>query len=346
MTEAYKITIVGGASLRGKELTEVLGDSAFGAAEFALLDDEAEVGRLEAAADEATFIRRIEEDSFDHADFVFFASEPETTRKHWRSALNAGASIIDLTYALEGQRGVLVRGPWLREQTAPSSEDPNLSTPAIVPANPAALALGLLLGRLQELSAVTRASATVLEPASEYGRAAMDELHQQTVGLLSFQTLPKDVYDTQVAFNAVVSVGESAKVNLGESEARVRRHYALLSGERLPEAEVQLVHAPVFHGQGISLAVELDRPRRLEEVKAALGGEHVEVVADDANSPNNLSSAGQSDVMVRVRTSDGREEATNRFWIWASLDNLKIAALNAVACAMELRRLRPQGKVQ
>jgi aspartate-semialdehyde dehydrogenase len=346
MTEAYKITIVGGASLRGKELNEVLGESAFGAAEFVLLDDEAEVGRLEAAADEVTFIRRIEEDSFKHADFVFFASEPEVTLKHWRPALSAGASIIDLTYALEGQRGVLVRGPWLQDLTAPASDgDPNLSTPAIVPANPAALALGLLLGRIQKLGRVARASATILEPASEYGRAAMDELHQQTVGLLSFQTLPKDVYDTQVAFNAVVSLGEAAKVNLGESEARMRRHYALLSGGRLPEVEIQLVHAPVFHGQGISLAVELDQPRRVEEVTAALAGEHVDVVAGD-ESPNNLSSAGQSDVMLRVRTGDGSDEATNRFWIWASLDNLKVAALNAVACALELRRLRPQGKVQ
>jgi aspartate-semialdehyde dehydrogenase len=27
-------------------------------------------------------------------------------------------------------------------------------------------------------------------------------------------------------------------------------------------------------------------------------------------------------------------------------DNLKLAALNAIACATELRRLRPSGKVQ
>ena len=39
-------------------------------------------------------------------------------------------------------------------------------------------------------------------------------------------------------------------------------------------------------------------------------------------------------------------ERLNRFWIWATLDNLKIASLNAMACAMELGRLRPKGKVQ
>ena len=30
----------------------------------------------------------------------------------------------------------------------------------------------------------------------------------------------------------------------------------------------------------------------------------------------------------------------------SAVDNLRLAALNAVACAVEMRRLRPQGKVQ
>ncbi len=54
-----------------------------------------------------------------------------------------------------------------------------------------------------------------MEPASEYGRAAMDELHQQTVNLLSFQTLPREQYDAQVAFNLLPELGEAAKVKLG-----------------------------------------------------------------------------------------------------------------------------------
>ncbi len=346
MTEKYKIVIVGAASLRGKELNEVLTESAFGTAEFVLIDDESQVGQLEVAGDEPTFIRRIDRDSFDQADFVFFAGSADVTQKHWRAALSAGASIVDLSYALEGEAGVLVRAPWLLDQTAAHSEELNLSTPALVPAHPAALVLRLLLVRLQELSEVRYASATVLEPASEYGRAAMDELHQQTVGLLSFQSLPKEIYDTQVAFNVVPSFGESAKVNLGESEARIRRHYTVLSGDHLPEVGIQLLHAPVFHGQGISLAVEFGQLLSLEHVEAALGGEHIDVVLGAVDPPNNLSSAGQSDVLVRVRTHKGVDEATNRFWIWASLDNLKVASLNALACAMELRKLRPLGKVQ
>jgi aspartate-semialdehyde dehydrogenase len=50
--------------------------------------------------------------------------------------------------------------------------------------------------------------------------------------------------------------------------------------------------------------------------------------------------------MVRVRAGDDETTATNRFWLWAAADNLKLTAMNAVACALEMRRLRPQGKVQ
>jgi len=347
MTETYKIAILGAATILGKELNDALAESVFAGANFSLMDDESQLGQLEAVGDEVTFIQRIEPSAFEGMDFVFFAGSAEVTLRHWKTAQKAGASIIDLSYALEREPGVLVCAPWL-DEAGKSETKLNLSTPALIPAHPAAVALGLMLARLQELGPLNCASATVLEPASEYGNAALDELHQQTVGLLNFQNTPKAVYDTQVAFNITPVLGAEAKADLRGSEARIRRHYELLAGNVLPAATLQLLHAPVFHGLGISLAVQFDRLLQLEHVEAALGGEHVDVVMGDADAdaPNNLNSVGQSDVMVRVRTGDGAEHKTKRFWIWASVDNLKLSALNAVACALELRKLRPQGKVQ
>lgn len=343
MADTYKIAIIGAATIRGKELNEALVESPFASADFSLLDDESQLGQLEAVGDEVTFIQRIEASAFEGTDFVFFAGSPEVTRKHWQTAQRAGASIIDLSYALEDEPGVLVDAPWLCE-----TDNLTLTTPAVIPAHPVAVALALMLNRLQELGAVRSASATVLEPASEYGNAALDELHQQTVSLLNFQTPPKSVYDTQVAFNIAPVIGAEAKADFRASEARVRHHYALLAGKDLPTISVQLLHAPVFHGHGISLAVEFEKPATLEHVEAALSGEHIDVIMGDADSdvPNNLNSVGQSDVMVRVRTAEGNTQETTRYWIWASIDNLKFGALNAVAAALELRKLRPQGKVQ
>ncbi|MFZ0629950.1 MAG: Asd/ArgC dimerization domain-containing protein [Acidobacteriaceae bacterium] len=347
MTEHSKIAIVGAGSLRGKELNDALADSPFAEADFLLMDDEAELGSLEAVGDEVTFIQRINADSFQHVDFVFFAGDPELTRKHWQNASRAGASIIDISGALEGQPGVLVRGPLADDDPSLSpGEAPTLETKAVVPAHPVAVTLALLLGRMAQNAPVRSAATTVLEPASEYGRAAMDELHQQTVKLLSFQDLPKQVYDTQVAFNTTPSFGEAAKFSLAASESRIRRHYAVLAGDRLPEPDIQLLHVPVFHGYGISLAVELTQPTSLDQMEASLAGEHVEVITADADPPTNLSVAGQPNILVRVRPHHNADLETTRFRLWAGLDNLRFATLNALACALELKRLRPSGEVQ
>jgi aspartate-semialdehyde dehydrogenase len=259
-----------------------------------------------------------------------------------------GASIVDLTYALEGEKDVLVRAPWVNEVLGEkiSLRLPDLNTPAVVAAHPVAVMLALVAGKLQTKLTLTTVAATVMEPASEYGRAAMDELHQQTVNLLSFQTLPQEQYDAQVAFNLLPELGEAAKVKLGMTEQRIRRQYAGLSDGQLPELALQMVQAPVFHGYVLSLLVELAKPATVGEVEAALSGDHFDLVSGESDPPSNLSAAGQEDIMVRVQKDSAGGEKGTRFWIWLAADNLKLAALNAIACATELRRLRPLGKVQ
>jgi aspartate-semialdehyde dehydrogenase len=346
----YRIGIVGASSLIGKELSDELGESLLAASDFVLLDDEDVAGQVTTAADEPTFIQRIEASSFDKMDFVFFAGGAEVTKKHWQQARRAGASIIDLTYALEREKDVLVRAPWVVEalatKTVAAGPEPDLKTPAVVAAHPVAVMLALTIAKLQAKLPLASVAATVMEPASEHGRAAMDELHQQTVNLLSFQSLPREQYDAQVSFNLLPALGEAAKVNLAATEHRIRDQYAGLSVGLLPGLALQIVQAPAFHGYVMSVLVELAQPATASRVEEALAGEHVDVVSEESEPPSNLSAAGQEDIMVRVtKDASGGEQGT-RFWLWLAADNLKLAALNAIACAGELRRLRPLGKVQ
>jgi aspartate-semialdehyde dehydrogenase len=348
MSTNYRIAIVGAATIQGKQLSEALAESSFAASEFVLLDDQESMGQLEAVGDEVTFIQPISPDSFDHIDFSFFTRSDEMTLRHWRAAQAAGSSILDLTSALEGEPGVLVYAPWVTEALGETSAAaaPGLQTPAVVPAHPAAIALALLMEQMQQAGAIQSASATVMEPASEYGRAALDELHQQTISLLSFQSLPTQFFDVQVAFNTLGAFGESSKVNLGLSEARIRRHYALLSGGRLPQLSLQLVNVPVFHGHTFSIAVEYERPVTMEQVQTCLSGSHVELLQSDIDSPGNLQSVGDKGVSVRARFEQPGISQSQKVWLWASADNLELSSMNAIECAQELRKLRPQGKVQ
>jgi len=341
----YKIAIAGASTLLGRELKEVLSESPLAAASLVLLDEEEAQGQLDQVGDEVTFVQAIDAAAFERMDFTFFAGTENLTRKHWRQALRSGSTVLDLSGALDQETGVLIRAPWLGSEAV----TPDLFTPAVCPAHPAALALALVLERLQQAAPVRFAAATVLEPASEFGRAAMDELHQQTVSLLSFQSMPRAIYDAQAAYNLLSSLGESAAVSLGAMEARIRRHYDALAQGRWPALALQVIHAPVFHGHTFSIAVELERAVEIPALEEALSGEHVDLVLEDTDSPSNLAAMGRNDVLVRLRPElAGARNAnqTSRLWLWAASDNLRLNAQNALECALDLRRLRPQGTVQ
>jgi len=340
----YKIAIAGASSLLGRELKDVISESPLAAATFVLLDEDDAGGQLEQVGDEVTFIQTIGPDAFERVDFTFLCGNESMTRKHWREALRAGSTVLDMSGALDQEAGVLVRAPWLGSE----STTVDLFTPAVVPAHAAAIALGLLLERVQLAAQVRSVVATVLEPASDFGRKAMDELHQQTVNLLSFQSLPRAVYDAQVAYNLLGAMGENSTISLSAVESRIRRHYELLSAGRWPALALHVLHAPVFHGTTFSIDLELERPVEIAALEDALSGEHIDLVLEDTDSPSNLAATGQNDVLVRMRPEPltRNSSETVRLWLWAAVDNLRLNALNAVECALDLRRLRPQGTVQ
>ena len=338
----YRAAIVGAASLKGKELAELLNDRNFPAADIRLLDDDESLGQLEAMGDEISFIQRVRAEQFEHVDFAFFASDQESTRRSWRDARDAGSAIIDLSAVLEDQPGATVRSLWIereRGQVAP----PELQPGPCVTAHPVAITLALLLLRAQKAGAIRRVVATVFEPASERGQRGMDELHQQTVNLLSFQPLPKEVFDAQVAFNLVARYGQKSHPALDSVEARVLQHYRIIAGASAPDPSLMMLQAPIFHGHATALFLEMANLTELAELSRALAGDHVVVVGSDEDSPSNVSAAGQSDIQILLKP-DALQP--NGVWIWAAADNLRISALTAVECAESMMATRPVGKIQ
>ena len=149
----YKIAIAGASTLVGRELKEVLSESQLAGANFTLLDEEDAQGQLDQVGDEVTFIQPIGADAFDRTDFTFFCGTEKLTRGYWRQALRAGSTVFDLSGALDTEAGVLVRAPWLGADSGAA----DLFTPAVIPAHPAAVALGLLLERVQQVAPVRMA---------------------------------------------------------------------------------------------------------------------------------------------------------------------------------------------
>jgi aspartate-semialdehyde dehydrogenase len=343
--EAYRVAIVGAATLKGKELKEVLEDRNFPALDIKLLDDEESLGQLDSVGEEATFIQSVLPENLQGADVVFFASDESFTRKNWHLAKKAGALIVDLSYALESELGGAVRAPWIerelqREGVLPP---PQLDSTLAVVAHPAAVALALLLLRAQKVGPPRSAVCSAFEPASEHGRRGMDELHGQTVNLLSFQQLPTEVFDAQLAFNLLARYGEKSTPPLESVERRILGHLQSITEGRVVLPALALAQAPIFHGYVFSLYLEFEQAVTAAHLAHALSGDHVNVARLPEDSPSNVSAAGQDEVLVEVRRDSRHERG---FWVWAAADNLRIAALTAVDCAAALARMRSKGRVQ
>lgn len=341
-TGFYRVAIVGAGSLKGKEVAEMLEQRNFPSYEIKLLDDDEALGQLEALKDEVTFIQSIRTEQFEHVDFTFFASDAQCTRQNWRQVLNSGSAIVDLSYALEDEPSAVLRAPWVERQLG-TTITPELQPGPVVTAHPTAVVLALLLLRVNTVLPVKRGIATIFEPASEHGQKGMDELHQQTVNLLSFQQLPKTVFDVQVAFNLVARYGENSPSTLSSIGERITRHYQKITASQVPLPSMQVLQAPIFHGNAVSLNLQLDHPADLAQISNALAGEHVSVVGTTEEAPSNVNAAGQGDILVSI-TPDAAD--TNSFWIWATSDNLRVAASTAVEAAETIATTRPRGKIQ
>ncbi len=338
----YRVAIVGAATLKGKEVAELLGDRNFPAVDVKLLDDDESLGQLEAMGDEVTFIQSVRSEQFEHVDFTFFASDQDCTRNNWMKVRRVGSAIIDMSYALEDDPSASVRSPWLeRELGRPQAME--LQPGPVVTAHPAAVVLALLLSRAQKAGAVQRAVSTIFEPASEHGQRGMDELHQQTVNLLSFQQLPKAVFDSQVAFNMITRYGDNSTPSLESVERRILQHYSRILGEEAIKPSLLLVQAPIFHGHAFSVYLEMEKTVALGDLAQAFAGEHVTITRLADESPSNVNAAGQGDILLSIGRDANHE---NGYWLWAAADNLRIAAVTAVECAESLTTTRPRGHIQ
>jgi aspartate-semialdehyde dehydrogenase len=338
----FRVAIVGAATLKGKELKDVLEERNFPAIDIKLLDDDESLGQLERVQDEVAVVQPVGRDELTNVDFTFFASEEAFTRRNWKLARDAGSAIVDLSYALENEPNVPIRAPWIERETGQHTQL-TLESSSIVAAHPAAVVLALLLARAGKAGKIRSSAASIFEPVSEQGRRGMDALHEQTINLLSFQPMPTGIFDSQGAFNMLDRYGRNSTHPLEGTERRIGSHLRGLLGPDAALPAIALLQAPVFHAHTFSIYLEMESSVALGDLIRALDGEHVLIARAPEDSPSNVNVAGKDEIMVAVRRDSVHE---NGFWLWAAVDNLRLAALTAADCATALAAVRPHGKVQ
>ena len=325
---ADTIALIGGETLLGREIRDVIGASALGQMLRLVASDADESGVLTQIGGSAAFLAKLEPDAVEDAAVLILAGSPESAK----TALDARPQglIIDLTTSLDEDPEGRIRAPMAESEDF----EKDLTGPQIL-AHPAAIAIATILKRVNANWPVSRSIVHIFHPVSEQGAPGIDELQEQTVNLLALQPLPKKVFDTQVSFAMLAQLGDAALIPLQSIEDRIERHLASLL-ERLdnvPMPSLKLLQAPVFHGYSFSFWLEFEDSPTAGDLEDTLTGEPFDLRAGGLEPPNNVDTAGQSGIAVGAITPD--RNSANALWLWAAVDNLRLAAENTALLAAE-----------
>jgi len=330
-TSKSTIAVVGGESLLGKEVRELLESGNLGASITLIASEASEDSNvIIRGAEEPLVMSSLEAPDLKLAKAIVLAGSAESSRKVHEQFRGAAPVLIDLTGALEDLAETRLR--------APQVELPDFRGASSIQeiAHPAAIALALFLIQLHKSAKIARSVVQIFEPVSERGHAGIDELQKQTVGLLSFKPLKKDVYDAQVSFNMLAEYGSESPHSLAAIEQKIDRHLASLLARAgaLPMPSLRLIQAPVFHGYSISMWVEFEANVDLETLERGLASSQIDVRGKEHEPPTNVGVAGQSGITVGAIAPDRNQPRA--WWFWMVADNLRIAAENAVEVAREV----------
>jgi len=326
------IAIVGGETLAGREVREVLRESGIGAAVELVAGGEEPGSLIAEEAGEPVVISDLDSSLVGDAGVLVLCGSAESSRRtleHARGRRPA-PGLVDVSGWLEDEPAARLRAPMVEPAGAQSAAGIQ------VIAHPAAIALAMLLAKMAETQALRQVVALVFEPASERGQRGLDELQKQTVNLFAFKPLPKAVFDAQVSFNMLPAWGADAPQSLGDVELRIERHLASLLGpdSSVPMPSLRLIQAPVFHGYSFALWVLFDAPLDADRIAAELASPNIDVRSGDQEPPTNAGIAGQSGIVVGSIMKDRNQPQA--CWFWMAADNLRISADNCVEVIREL----------
>lgn len=316
------VSLVEPTTLLGRDVRAVLVERKFPASRVHLFHQAADdTGLLAADDDEAAFVAPLTPDALETSRIAFLCGKAADMERFLPTRTD-DALAIDLSGVRNGQALVV----------------PSEGAPRTLPAGnlfltpqPVAFVLYEAIRLVEAVAPVAGITAAVDRPASELGKAALDELFQQALALATFRPLPKEVLETQGVFNFWVPPDSRA------FEERIADDVAALLGRPLPTT-ILSARSGVFHGHFLRLELRLER--NAPNAEALLASFRAQKDAFDVADPGDLSgpveSAGRDETLVLRCETSGR-----RVLLDLAADHLRRAgALLAVRLAEQAARER------
>lgn len=307
------IAIVHPTDLLGKELTETLERQSKQWREIRLLStQEDEVGTLTDVAGAAALVTRYEPESLHGASTIYFCGPIAANRPLFKDVPPDATAVVLSPDATPEDGTPVVAGV--------NSEAARPGQISVSP-HPAVVLLAHLLHPLRGLAPEAMA-ATVIQPASMFGKAGLEELFDQTRQIVAMTgRQPTPVFGAQLSFNLLPTTADALPL-----AATLSQVLGGVLGGTAPVA-LQVVQGGVFHSVTASLYVRFGGNATVQGLRKAFNAHPYLEVADHPKHLGPIDAAASDKVIFGAI----RKDPAGGFWIWAVMDNLtRGGALNAI----------------
>lgn len=329
----YKIAVVGATGNVGREMLNTLAERNFPADEVFALASSRSIGREVSYGDEELIVSDASTFDFSKADIALFSAGGTTAKQLAPKAAEAGCVVIDNSSYWRMEPGVPLVVPEVNGEALAGYAKKNI----IANPNCSTIQMVMALKPLHDLQPIKRIVVATYQSVSGAGRAAMDELFNQTRGIYVNDPPVKEQFTKQIAFNVIPHIDDFM------DDGSTREEWKMTAETRKildPDIAVHAtcVRVPVFVGHGEAVNIEFEMPVTVEEARKAMKafpGVSVIDYRQDEGYATPQEVAGEDNVFVsRVRKDPSIK---NGLSLWCVGDNLrKGAALNAVQIAEKL----------
>jgi aspartate-semialdehyde dehydrogenase len=339
----WKVAVVGATGNVGREMLTTLAERDFPADAVVALASSRSIGReVSFGEDEILKVEGLDTFDFRGTDIVLSSPGAKVSGEFAPRAARAGAVVIDNSSCFRMEKDVPLVVPEVNPQAIAHYQrrgiiaNPNCSTIQLVVA----------LKPLHALARIRRVVVATYQSVSGAGRAAMDELFNQTRAVYVNDTVKPEHFTKQIAFNVIPHIDDFME------DGSTREEWKMVAETRKildPDIAVcaTCVRVPVFIGHAEAVNIEFEEALSVEMARSALRRAPGVVVVDhraDEGYVTPFEAAGEDQVYVsRIRRDPS---VAHGLALWIVADNLrKGAAVNAVQIAEILARDHLGGRI-
>jgi aspartate-semialdehyde dehydrogenase len=333
----YRVAVVGATGNVGRELLNILAERQFPLDEVAAVASARSTGdRIEFGdTDEMLSVKNLEHFDFAGWDMALFAAGSEVSKVYAPVAAAAGCTVIDNSSLFRMDPDVPLIVPEVNSDAIAGYRKKNI----IANPNCSTAQLVVALKPLHDVAKIKRVVVATYQSVSGTGKAAMDELFNQSRNIFVGDSTEPQIYPKQIAFNVIPQVDVFLDDGSTKEEWKM-----VVETKKILDPAIKLtatcVRVPVFVGHSEAVNIEFEKEIVADEARAILREAPGVLVVDkheDGGYVTPVECVGDYATYVSRIREDPTVE--NGLSLWVVSDNLrKGAALNAVQIAELLGR--------